>query len=316
MADELVSILIPVFNREQYIGECIESALRQTYRPIEVIVVDNASTDQTAKICEQAAASHPEIRFFRNATNLGPVRNWRRCIEEATGQFGKLLFSDDVLYPEFLERTVPAMRDAGVGFVFTAVEIGERPGSGSKTYVCQAAPSVTTTTEHMKWRVRDPDFSALPVSPGAALFRMSDLRVNLRSELVHSDLLGLAENGAGPDLLLYLLTAHKYPRVAHVSDVLTFFRSHSNSITQQATMERLKVPYRAALIDVLVDHWPESLLSKLIVQLWFREVKRQQRLVPLVESLRVYQLKFTPRPSWSAIIWFVSRYLVRLVKRT
>jgi len=73
-----VSILIPVFNRKDYIAECIQSALDQTFTDFEVVVVDNASEDGTWEICQQFAANDQRVRIFQNDTNIGPVRNWRR----------------------------------------------------------------------------------------------------------------------------------------------------------------------------------------------------------------------------------------------
>ena len=76
-----VSILIPVYNREALIGECIQSALFQTFTDFEVIIVDNASTDNTWGICQRFAEQDKRVRVFRNEKNIGPVRNWRRCVD-------------------------------------------------------------------------------------------------------------------------------------------------------------------------------------------------------------------------------------------
>ena len=95
-----VSILIPVYNREAFIAACVQSALEQTFTDFEIIIVDNASTDTTWKICQQIAEQDKRIRIFRNERNIGPVRNWRRCIEEARGVYGKILWSDDLISEE------------------------------------------------------------------------------------------------------------------------------------------------------------------------------------------------------------------------
>src|SRR5579872_5687154 len=97
MSAPLVSIIVPVYNRRRLLAECLESALDQTWRDMEVVVVDNASTDGTWDVCRAFARADSRVRIFRNPENIGPVRNWQRCFREAEGRFGKLLFSEDVL---------------------------------------------------------------------------------------------------------------------------------------------------------------------------------------------------------------------------
>jgi len=223
-----ISILIPVFNRQDYIDDCIQSALNQTHKNIEVVIVDNASEDDTWEICRMFAAKDSRIRIFRNDANIGPVLNWKKCFDEALGLYGKILFSDDLMAPDYLEKTLPFLQDPDVGFVFSSTEIGSSPGAGKVT--CRWKP------ESGKYPgetfIESSLFSGdVPVSPGAALFRMADLRQNLKLDIPSPSFDDFLEHGAGPDLLLYLLTAKKYSQVAYVSDPITFFRHHEGSIT-------------------------------------------------------------------------------------
>jgi len=105
MPEPLVSILIPTYNRERLIGETIRSALVQTYPHIEVVVVDNASTDSSWEVISELARKDSRIHPFRNETNVGPMRNWKRAFDEAKGKNGKVLWSDDLIAPDFHEKT-------------------------------------------------------------------------------------------------------------------------------------------------------------------------------------------------------------------
>jgi glycosyltransferase involved in cell wall biosynthesis len=98
----LVSVCIPVYNCETYIGEAIRSIFSQTFQDFEIVVVDNASTDRTAEVVE--AFQDPRIRLIKNATNLGPCRNWNISMEEARGKYIKMVGADDVLYADCLEE--------------------------------------------------------------------------------------------------------------------------------------------------------------------------------------------------------------------
>jgi glycosyltransferase involved in cell wall biosynthesis len=100
MPDPLVSIGIPTWNYGHFLGEAIESALAQSYENIEVIVSDNASTDNTPDIV--ASFRDPRVKYFRNPDNFGVFRNWNRCMQEAKGKFFKILQADDKIDPTFV----------------------------------------------------------------------------------------------------------------------------------------------------------------------------------------------------------------------
>ncbi len=97
-----VSIVIPAFNRERYVAKTIESALKQSVAPIEVVLVDDGSTDATAQISQSFAAPVKVIRIVNNGS--GPSRPRNVGIASAKGPFITLIDSDDVLHPDTLLR--------------------------------------------------------------------------------------------------------------------------------------------------------------------------------------------------------------------
>ena len=105
MSPATVSIAIPVFNGERYLRESLASALAQTRPADEVLVMDNASTDQTREIAESMLPG--AVRTAE--TNLGAVANFNRAVEEASGEYFAWLAADDLLAPAFLERALPAL---------------------------------------------------------------------------------------------------------------------------------------------------------------------------------------------------------------
>jgi glycosyltransferase involved in cell wall biosynthesis len=102
-----VSVCIPVFNGQPFIAQAITSVLRQTYRDLEVIVADNASTDDTLAEVERLA--DPRLRVLTSESNLGPGHNWNRVVRAARGEYVKLLCADDWLYPTALARQVAVL---------------------------------------------------------------------------------------------------------------------------------------------------------------------------------------------------------------
>ena len=87
-----VSIGIPTFNRADLLRRSIESALGQDYPNIEVLVSDNASTDETPAICQGLG---DRIKYFRQSINLGPLTNFSKVLEMASGEFFMWLGDDD-----------------------------------------------------------------------------------------------------------------------------------------------------------------------------------------------------------------------------
>jgi glycosyltransferase involved in cell wall biosynthesis len=106
-----VTIAIPLFNKERYIAETLESALRQTYRDVEVLVLDNSSTDRSYDIV--TAHHDSRVRAIRHPTNLGFTANFNSALELARGEFVKLLCADDLLEPESVAKQVDALDAAG-----------------------------------------------------------------------------------------------------------------------------------------------------------------------------------------------------------
>jgi glycosyltransferase involved in cell wall biosynthesis len=81
----LVSVGMPVYNGERCIRQALDSVLGQTYENLEVIISDNASTDNTAEICLEYAARDQRIQYHRNPVNLGVIANLPRVFELSSG---------------------------------------------------------------------------------------------------------------------------------------------------------------------------------------------------------------------------------------
>ena len=117
MGAPVVSICIPAFNAARYVASAVESALRQSFRDLEVVIVDDASDDGTFEILSQCA--DPRVRLFRNPRRLGHAHNRNRSVDLAAGSLVKFLDHDDILEPSCVAEMVEVFRrDSRVGFVF------------------------------------------------------------------------------------------------------------------------------------------------------------------------------------------------------
>lgn len=239
-----VSILIPVYNRESIILETLSSAINQTYKNIEVIVVDNKSTDNTFSIIKDFSRKHPNVKAFQNEENIGPVRNWQRCLGYAEGEYAKFLWSDDLIAPTFIEKTLPFLTNhEDVGFVFTGTEIfNNETGMKRKAYFI-GKTGIYDTKKFIEGSLLGGPF---PVSPGNALFRRKDLEKNLLIDVPNKINSDFKMHAIGNDVLIYLLTAKDYPRFAFVNEALSYFRYHKYSITVSSNIDTCLFLYNIA----------------------------------------------------------------------
>jgi len=119
-----VSISIPTYNGAPFLEECLKSAINQTFSDIEIVIVDDCSTDETFEIAGKYARFDNRIRVFRNESRLGLVGNWNKSIQYSTGEWIKFLFQDDFLYDNCIEKMLNAAQStqAGVTGSFVAGE--------------------------------------------------------------------------------------------------------------------------------------------------------------------------------------------------
>ena len=105
----LVSIGLPVFNGEDFLEKALDSILKQSYKNIEVIVCDNASTDRTRTIIDTYRKNDNRIKYHRHDTNLGAAANYNSTFELSKGKYFKWAAHDDVMHEDYIEQCVQAM---------------------------------------------------------------------------------------------------------------------------------------------------------------------------------------------------------------
>lgn len=107
----LVSIGIPVYNGENFLGDALRSIVDQTYENLEIVIGDNASSDETETICREFAAKDKRIRYVRHDRNMGASANHDFVFFNSTGPLFKLAAHDDMIHPTFIERCVKVLVD-------------------------------------------------------------------------------------------------------------------------------------------------------------------------------------------------------------
>lgn len=284
MTKPLVSILIPVYNREGLVKRAIESAINQTYKNIEIITVDNKSTDKTYEILKEYKKNFPNIKVYQNNENIGPVKNWLKCLNYAKGEYVKILWSDDSIAPTFIEKTLPYLiKYKDIGFVFTGTEIfNDESGQKNKAYFI-GNMGIYSTEKFIEGILLGGPF---PVSPGNALFRKKDVKKNLLLEIPNKIGSDFKMHAIGNDVLLYLLTADKYPNFAFVNETLSYFRAHFNSISISTNKIDVALLYYLAKAYFVENYINEKRLTRKFNTKLFLNLLRYKNNKLGIKSLR------------------------------
>ena len=119
-----VSVIMPAYNVEQFVAEAIESILNQTFTDFEFIIVNDGSTDNTAKIITEYAKKDKRIKFINNKKNAGFITASNQCLDIAKGEYIAKMDSDDVSLPTRLEKQVKFLDENDeIGMVGAAYQI-------------------------------------------------------------------------------------------------------------------------------------------------------------------------------------------------
>ncbi len=151
-----ISIIIPVYNKGQFVAETLHSALAQTFSSFEVLVVDDGSTDNSAEVCERIAGQDPRIVYWQQP-NQGVVAARNNAIQRSKGRYILPLDADDLLMPDCLGKMYAALRAHAADVVYSYVS---RSPEGDDVI---ASPEVSVPAVLVK--------NCVPVS---ALFRRAD----------------------------------------------------------------------------------------------------------------------------------------------
>ncbi|MGG3689495.1 glycosyltransferase family 2 protein [Caldifermentibacillus hisashii] len=121
--NSLVSVIIPVYNSGKFIAKTLDSVLNQTYKQIEIIIVDDCSTDNSQQIINDYLVSHDNIIYHRLEVNSGAAVARNKALDLAKGKYVAFLDSDDLWYPKKIEKQLELMQQKKAAICYTAIEM-------------------------------------------------------------------------------------------------------------------------------------------------------------------------------------------------
>lgn len=248
----LISVVIPTYMRAASVARALDSIVEPNIDPtrIQVIVVDNASTDDTEAVVDARHDRIPGLEFHRWPTNVGPLENWRRGIALAKAPWLKILWSDDRLEPRALEHMLFAADRYDARVVTCRVAIDYPDGRTAERYLDR--PTTLTPDNVISELLHFP--AGLPSSPAAVLVRTEDAREALNQRLPDP----CCAKAIGPDLLMSYWGVFIGGVGVHLPDVLARFSAGADSISVRTPRAVLSSCYCAAMA-VLIRRSPNRI---------------------------------------------------------
>ncbi len=257
-AKPLVSICLPTYNRAHYLRQSLRTICAQTYRPLEILISDNASTDETEDVCRQWAEKDDRIRYIRQPGNIGLYGNHNFCIREGRGDFLCLFHDDDQHDAELVSRCVDFLLSRPtVGMVCSDWRLIDDDGRvvGTRRHRVQSVMSGRDYTEKTLKAGR-----SFICTPGTVIRRsaLGDIRFHEEGPL------GFA------DFAIWFRIAERYS-VGHIPEILWAYRQHKGSLSRR-TIHSMTSDYEEVLMAYCKDYlarWPDRV----------RQVKRWQKMI-------------------------------------
>ncbi|VXB34420.1 Glycosyl transferase [Burkholderia sp. 8Y] len=311
-----VSVVVPAYNAQDFIQVAIASLQAQTLPPLEIIVVNDASTDDTAKVVESAAKKDSRIKLINLASNMGPGGARNAGIEEARGQWIALLDADDRFAPERLERLV---------------QLGEETKADIVTDNLLIYDAVAQKIARQGFRRRDNE-SHFEVTLDSFLYNAAGestecdfgllMPIFRRDTLIERGLRYPVNLRHGEDFHLMLDALLAGSTWVCTSDAYYLYTERTGSISKQSSgMSRTKVNYAAmkAATDQLLSRPAISSNARLreLVARRSRGLRWLDAKAKLVAKMRsegtASVLKTCAGDPW--IAWNVGRFLIRRISR-
>jgi glycosyltransferase involved in cell wall biosynthesis len=257
-----LSIGLPVFNGERYLAEAIESLLAQSFSDFELLILDNASTDATKRICADFCSRDQRIRYTRNAANIGAARNFNLAVAQTRAPFFKWAAHDDLCAPEFLERCVEVLEaDEGCVLAYPKARIKDEETEAWEDYELRLPTDSADVVERFEALLR-----------GHKCFEV--FGVIRRSALQETGLIGTYAHGDGVLLAQLALRG----RFQEIPEFLFFPRRHSDqSMAMLGDYAAFAVWFNPDLSRKLVfPHW--RIHIEWFKSVWRAPISRDERL--------------------------------------
>ncbi len=219
----LITLIIPVYNVERYLKECLDSAVGQTYDNLKIIIVDDGSTDSSGAVCDEYAAKYPHITMFHTPNGgLAAARNLGLDNLDPLTEYVAFLDSDDWLEPEALQRLLEAAEESGADMV-SCEYFFETPGGRQPAHP-PFPKALLTGDEKLRRYIKMDSLNALAWNKLCKAELFADVRY--------------PEGMLMEDVAVTYRLILRAKKVALIPDVLFHYLMRQNSLSRSHTVKR------------------------------------------------------------------------------
>ncbi len=229
--NNLVTIVIPTYNRISYLKESLNSALLQTYHNLEIIICDNNSTDGTLEFC--SSLKDDRVYYLRHNTSINPLQNWNSWVEFSNGYYVTFLPDDDKLKPNFIEKCLTLLsEDNNAAFVKTGCDIINGKGKVIKKYLPFKENS-SSSFQYILDRI-NPRYNELSLGSGYLFKKKDFVKVGGFKDV------GFKKMHFVDDYLWFSL-AIENERVLYINEILWSYREHNSNMALVENLNTFKI---------------------------------------------------------------------------
>lgn len=238
----LITVGVPVYNGERYLAQCLDSLLAQSYRDFTLLISDNASSDETAAICQRYVQADSRVRYHRNETNIGLYGNFRLILDAVRSRYVKMSSADDFWAPNMLGDTLAAMEsDPGVVLCYPQAILVDDNGRELEKYQHQLSLLEDDPVLRFKRALTDVGL-------------LNQLQGLIRVDAVRSALPLMDEPGADN---VYLAELSLFGKIRQLPDYQYFRRFHeeASSWNRDSGAHQVKLVLKAGSRQLRMVRW-------------------------------------------------------------
>lgn len=303
-----VTAIVPNYNHARFLRQRIDSILEQTYPNVEVLLLDDCSTDDSREVIAEYVDRYPDrVRAILNEENAGNVfRQWRKGLEAATGDLVWICESDDFCEPDFLDWLVPHFRDRSVQVAFGRIQFATPEGDfqpGLDDYREGAEPGIwgqVTVRPAARWFAGGFGVNNVIANVGGCVIRRQALAPEVWEEAQSYTILG--------DWFLYSHLAGG-GQVAYDPSAIAYFRQHGANTSVTSFKGTTYYEEHQRLMTHLRERWPipdetvDSFVSKVAFQ--YRHFEMEANHGPLEKYVDAAALKKVARTTPHLLMAFL-----------
>lgn len=219
---ETVSVIIPVHNMKKYIGQCLDSVKKQTFQKLEIIVIDDASTDGSLKICEEYAKKDNRFKIIQNSICRGVSDARNAGLDICTGDYITFLDADDFFSEDYIDKLLYTIKDKNADIVTCGGWDTNEAGIPKETENNKEV-IVITIDSHYRF-----DSKYAHTVARCALYKKSIIKdIRFDSTLY-----------VGEDTYFYAQVLKRAKLICYMSERLYYYRIHTASITHRKFQEK------------------------------------------------------------------------------